>query len=245
MQSDAAQSDLAARPSQEPPPPQLPSAVLPLRAKGLPPTVPGETLSASAAGSKHQGSSTGAAPPDPDAHAASQAAQPHPGPSRRQLSAQTASASRAAPQQPATPQATPEHATDGVPAALPAAEAVAKGVTADGAKRAAGTALLSSSTPPHLQAGFDLMTEPQLAAAPASLFTAGVAGAPFPDQVAMVRQRAALEHERLSEGVLPGLMPRWLACCRRPGSQRAVGSRAGFAVRVLLSAFCCYGAWTL
>ncbi len=78
-----------------------------------------------------------------------------------------------------------------------------KGVPAGGAKRTAGTALLSGSTLPHLQTGFDLMTEPRLAAAPASLFTAGMAGASFPDQVAMVRQRAALEHDRLSEGVLP------------------------------------------
>ena len=37
-------------------------------------------------------------------------------------------------------------------------------------------------------------------AAPQSLFTAGLDGCSFEEQVAMVRQRADLEHQRLSEG---------------------------------------------
>ena len=37
-------------------------------------------------------------------------------------------------------------------------------------------------------------------AAPQSLFTAGLDGCSFEEQVAMVRQRAELEHQRLSEG---------------------------------------------
>lgn len=40
-------------------------------------------------------------------------------------------------------------------------------------------------------------------AAPLLLFTAGLDGSSFGEQVAMVRQRANLEHQRLSEG----------ACC--------------------------------
>jgi hypothetical protein len=45
-------------------------------------------------------------------------------------------------------------------------------------------------------------------AAPLSLFTAGLDGCSYEEQVAMVRQRADLEHQRLSEGGLVQLM-----CC--------------------------------
>lgn len=46
----------------------------------------------------------------------------------------------------------------------------------------------------------NLMDEPQVAAAAASLFTAGLDAVPFLDQMAMLRRRAALEHHRLSKG---------------------------------------------
>lgn len=42
----------------------------------------------------------------------------------------------------------------------------------------------------------------EVQAAPLSLFTAGLDGRSFAEQVAMVRRRATLQHQRLSQGAL-------------------------------------------
>ena len=62
--------------------------------------------------------------------------------------------------------------------------------------------LPDSSAGRHLLEAFATTTSSlsRLQAAPLSLFTAGMDGVCFEEQVAMVRQRAELEHDRLSQG---------------------------------------------
>lgn len=177
----------------------------PLRNKGLPPRVPDQSSSEPSA------ERDGPQPATPTAPAGTAL--------RAQLTAlpvpesdgiKDSEASTVAPLDPAAPPASEAAAGDnlgslfaGVSATdVAPAESSATDATGLGRRHldVGSPASASASASAQLQRSFNLMDEPRLTAAPASLFTAGLDGVPFPDQVAMVRQRAALEHQRLSEG---------------------------------------------